>query len=105
MGEKTLVIWVNEEDHCRIVSMQQGEQGTGGCDMARVFERFCVAIDAVETQFKSMGYEYMYSEHLGYILTCPSNLGTGIRAGCLVKIPKLSVHPKFKNILQKLRLQ
>jgi len=103
--EKTLVIWVNEEDHCRIVSMQQGDQGTGGCDMTKVFERFCTAIDAVEAQFKSMGYEYMYSEHLGYILTCPSNLGTGIRAGCHVKIPKLSQHAKFPDILKKLRLQ
>jgi len=103
--EKTLVIWVNEEDHCRIVSMQQGEQGTGGNDMVKVFERFCTAIDAVETEMKRDGYEYMYSPHLGYILTCPSNLGTGIRCGCHVKIPLLSKHPKFDELLAKLRLQ
>jgi len=103
--EKTLVIWVNEEDHCRIVSMQQGEQGTGGHDMVKVFERFCTAIDAVEAEMKSDGYEYMYSPHLGYILTCPSNLGTGIRCGCHVKLPLLSKHPKFDELLAKLRLQ
>jgi len=103
--EKTLVIWVNEEDHCRIVSMQQGDQGTGGNDMVKVFERFCTAIDAVEAGMKKDGYEYMYSPHLGYILTCPSNLGTGIRCGCHVKIPLLSKHPKFGELLEKLRLQ
>jgi len=102
---KTLVIWVNEEDHCRIVSMQQGDQGTGGNDMVKVFERFCTAIDAVEAGMKKDGYEYMYSPHLGYILTCPSNLGTGIRCGCHVKIPLLSKHPKFDELLEKLRLQ
>ena len=32
----------------------------------------------------------MWNEHLGYILTCPSNLGTGLRAGVHVKIPHLS---------------
>lgn len=32
----------------------------------------------------------MWNERLGYILTCPSNLGTGLRAGVHVKIPKLS---------------
>lgn len=47
----------------------------------------------------------MWSEHLGYILACPSNLGTGIRAGVHIKIPKLSKHPKFPDILKKLRLQ
>jgi len=103
--DKTLVVWVNEEDHCRIVSMQQGDQGTGGCDMYAVFERFCKAINAVEVELKKDGYEYMFSNHLGYILTCPSNLGTGIRAGCHVKIPKLSTHDKFKDLLTKLRLQ
>eukprot|EP00495_Collosphaeridae_sp_1-RS-2012_P002266 TRINITY_DN1984_c0_g1_i1.p1 TRINITY_DN1984_c0_g1~~TRINITY_DN1984_c0_g1_i1.p1 ORF type:complete len:361 (-),score=105.95 TRINITY_DN1984_c0_g1_i1:140-1099(-) len=103
--EKTLVIWVNEEDHCRIVSMQQGDQGTGGHDMVKVFERFCTAIDAVEAEMKKDGYEYMYSSHLGYILTCPSNLGTGIRCGCHVKLPLLSKHPKFDELLAKLRLQ
>lgn len=30
------------------------------------------------------GWEFMWSERLGYILTCPSNLGTGLRASCLV---------------------
>lgn len=32
----------------------------------------------------------MWNEHLGYILTCPSNLGTGLRAGVHVRLPKLS---------------
>merc|ERR1712087_344288 len=73
--------------------------------MYAVFERFCTAINTVEEEMKQDGYEYMYSTHLGYILTCPSNLGTGIRAGCHIKIPKLSEHAEFANILKKMRLQ
>jgi len=103
--EKTLVIWVNEEDHSRIVSMQQGDQGTGGNDMGAVFKRFVDAINTVEKEMKLDGYEYMFSDHLGYILTCPSNLGTGIRAGCHVKLAKLSATPKFKDICKSMRLQ
>merc|ERR1712242_49382 len=34
------------------------------------FQRFCTAINTVETEMKKDGYEYMYSTHLGYILTC-----------------------------------
>lgn len=32
----------------------------------------------------------MWNERLGYILTCPSNLGTGLRAGVHIKLPLLS---------------
>ena len=28
----------------------------------------------------------MRNDHLGWILTCPSNLGTGLRAGAMVKV-------------------
>ena len=47
----------------------------------------------------------MWNEHLGFILTCPSNLGTGLRAGVHVKLPKLSQDERFSSILGKLRLQ
>lgn len=40
----------------------------------------------------------MWNERLGYVLTCPSNLGTGLRAGVHVKLPKLSkVHKLCKK--------
>merc|ERR1711900_70874 len=44
----------------------------------------------------------MWNEHLGYVLTCPSNLGTGLRGGVHVKLP---THAKFDEILGRLRLQ
>lgn len=47
----------------------------------------------------------MWNEHLGFILTCPSNLGTGLRGGVHVKLPKLAENDKFSEILKKLRLQ
>jgi len=97
--DKRLVIWVNEEDHARIISMQTDS------NMNTVWSRFCRAINDVETIMKGDGFEYMYSEHLGYILTCPSNLGTGIRAGVHIKIPLLSKRDEFKDVLAKLRLQ
>lgn len=47
----------------------------------------------------------MWNEHLGYVLTCPSNLGTGLRAGVHVKLPNMSKHAKFEEVLKRLRLQ
>ena len=47
----------------------------------------------------------MHNEHLGWVLTCPSNLGTGLRAGCMVKVPKFSARSDFKAVLAKMGLQ
>jgi creatine kinase len=43
----------------------------------------------VEETLKSAGYGYAYNDHLGYITTCPSNVGTGLRASVMLKLPKL----------------
>lgn len=44
----------------------------------------------VERLIQERGWEFMWNERLGYVLTCPSNLGTGLRAGVHVKLPLLS---------------
>uniref|UniRef100_A0A671MN09 Creatine kinase S-type, mitochondrial n=1 Tax=Sinocyclocheilus anshuiensis TaxID=1608454 RepID=A0A671MN09_9TELE len=98
-NEKTFLIWINEEDHTRVISMEKGG------NMKRVFERFCRGLKQVEHLIQERGWEFMWNEHLGYILTCPSNLGTGLRAGVHVRLPKLSKDPRLGKILENLRLQ
>ena len=73
--------------------------------MKRVFERFCSGLQEVEKHIQSNGHGFMWNQHLGYILTCPSNLGTGLRAGVHVKLPKLSQDSRFDEILESFRLQ
>uniref|UniRef100_A0A671TG89 creatine kinase n=1 Tax=Sinocyclocheilus anshuiensis TaxID=1608454 RepID=A0A671TG89_9TELE len=96
---KTFLVWVNEEDHLRVISMQKGG------NMKEVFNRFCTGLSKIEELFKNKGQEFMWNEHLGYVLTCPSNLGTGLRAGVHVKLPNLSKYRQFEEILKRLRLQ
>ncbi|XP_031566167.1 creatine kinase B-type-like [Actinia tenebrosa] len=98
-NNKNFLVWVNEEDHTRLISMQKGG------DMRSVFERFCRGLNEVERLIKQKNYEYMWNQHLGYILTCPSNLGTGLRAGVHVKLPNLAKEKRLDIILDKLRLQ
>ncbi|CAM4538518.1 unnamed protein product [Leuciscus chuanchicus] len=98
-NEKTFLIWINEEDHSRVISMEKGG------NMKRVFERFCRGLKEVERLIQERGWEFMWNEHLGYILTCPSNLGTGLRAGVHVRLPLLSKDLRFNKILDNLRLQ
>jgi len=54
---------------------------------------------------KNNGYDFMHNDHHGFILTCPSNLGTGLRAGAMVKLPLFSARSDFKGICGKMGLQ
>merc|ERR1712039_254128 len=51
------------------------------------------------------GSDFMHHEELGWVLTCPSNLGTGLRAGTMVKLPKLSARADWKKLIGKMGLQ
>lgn len=51
---------------------------------------FSIFVAQVERLIQEKGWEFMWNENLGYILTCPSNLGTGLRAGVHVNLPRLS---------------
>ena len=47
----------------------------------------------------------MHNNHLGFVLTCPSNLGTGLRCGCMAKLPQVSGRKDWKALLDKMKLQ
>jgi len=94
-----MVAWINEEDHLRLTSLQAG----GGLKQA--FERFARAMESVESSLAAEGYKFARSERLGYIATCPSNLGTGLRASVLLRLPLLSRHPRFQETCCGLGLQ
>mmetsp|Transcript_7280 Transcript_7280/g.18709 ORF Transcript_7280/g.18709 Transcript_7280/m.18709 type:complete len:403 (-) Transcript_7280:161-1369(-) len=81
---KTVLSWVNEEDHCRIISMEDGG------DVKNVFARFCQLSDAIKTVTVSHNKKLMYDEKLGFLGTCPSNLGTGLRASVMIVLPELN---------------
>ena len=47
----------------------------------------------------------MHNDHHGFILTCPSNLGTGLRAGAMAKLPKISARKDWRTLLDAMKLQ
>merc|ERR1712054_726585 len=106
-NSKSLFVWFGEEDHLRIVSMQGSRSGPSaeGRNIREVTARFIRACDEVQKVLKAEGYDFMHDKHLGWILTCPSNLGTGLRAGTMVNLPKLSSRPDWKKLIGSMGLQ
>lgn len=89
------MVWVNEEDQLRIISMQPG------ADIGAVFTRLCKAVESIEKVAK-----FAHDEHLGYITSCPTNLGTALRGSVHVTLPLLSKNKeKFEEIAKKYNVQ
>merc|ERR1712012_549420 len=66
----------------RIISMEKGG------DVKGVFSRLARGIKAVQESVKAeSGKDYALSEQYGYIHSCPTNLGTGMRASVHVDLP------------------
>jgi creatine kinase/arginine kinase len=94
-NNKTFLVWVNEEDQLRIISMQPGS------NIHEVFKRLSVAAAKIEEKAK-----FANDEHLGYISNCPTNLGTGLRASVHINLPKLMKNPSLhQSIADKYHVQ
>ena len=65
------IIWFGEEDQLRIMCMGKGFV------LNSVFDRLRAALTKVES---IDGIEFATSTKYGYVTSCPSNLGTGMRA-------------------------
>lgn len=92
--DKHFLVWVNEEDSLRIISMQMGG------DLLAVFDRLSRAVHTLEKKLS-----FAYDEHLGYLSSCPTNLGTALRASFHVALPKISKRSNFNELCKSLGLQ
>merc|ERR1712198_5351 len=99
---KTFLTWVNEEDQLRIISMQKGG------DVRGVFDRLARGIKAVGDSVKAeSGKEFQLDPRLGYLHSCPTNLGTGMRASVHIDLPGWTKEglPALKARCEELSLQ
>ena len=92
-NDKKFLVWISEEDSMRIISMQQG------ADVAEVFNRLAKALEHINQKIN-----FAFDDIRGYHTTCPTNLGTAMRASVHIKIPKLSAQPNFEEVCKELGL-
>jgi adenylate kinase family enzyme/protein-arginine kinase len=79
--DKGFIIWVGEEDHLRIMCMKKGTV------LNEVFDRLKSALDVVNG---IEGLEFAVSGDYGVVTSCPTNLGTGMRASLHIALPNLT---------------
>ncbi len=71
-------IMVNEEDHLRIQTLLPGLQLWNAWELANKLD------DYIGSKL-----QYAFSEKLGYLTGCPTNMGTGMRASVMLHLPVL----------------
>ena len=72
-----------------------------GADIREVFERLSRAASGIEQVAR-----FSHNDHLGYITSCPTNLGTALRASVHIHLPELAKDwPKFEAIAKEWNVQ
>lgn len=87
--DESVSIMLNEEDHLRIQCLYPGLQVVEAWEAAN-------QIDDIFEQY----VEYAFDERHGYLTSCPTNVGTGIRASVMMHLPALVLTQQINRILQ-----
>lgn len=81
-------IMVNEEDHLRLQTLRAGFQ----------LDPCYQAANMLDDELGSV-LEFAFSDSLGYLTACPTNVGTGLRASVLAHLPALVLTRRIKKVL------
>jgi len=93
-NDNKTVIMLGEEDHIRIQSM------TVGFDLETAFLNAKKISDDIVTD-----HSIAWRRDFGFLTSCPTNLGTGMRASVMMFLPALSITGKMERIADQLSNQ
>lgn len=82
-------VMLNEEDHLRIQGLQSG----------LALEAAYAEVDTLDSE---LGQRLAFAFHpqFGYLTSCPTNVGTGLRASVLIHLPGLVLTKEITKVLQ-----
>jgi protein arginine kinase len=86
---QSIALMLNEEDHLRMQAIRPGMSLRGA------FESLSAIDDDLENAL-----ELAFDHELGYLTTCPTNLGTGLRASAMLHLPALVLSDQIGQVLQ-----
>ncbi|MBB6451426.1 protein arginine kinase [Geomicrobium halophilum] len=87
-NDESVSMMVNEEDHLRIQCLFSGFQLGPGYKVASDLD------DWIESYV-----DYAFDEKKGYLTSCPTNVGTGLRASVMMHLPALTTTKQLNRIL------
>lgn len=86
--DKKISIMLNEEDHIRIQTLDKGMSLKECWNLSNKID------DVIEE-----AVDYAFDTELGYVTSCPTNIGTGMRASVMIHLPALSITNQIEKLL------
>lgn len=86
--DQSISIMVNEEDHLRIQCMLPGLQ------LQKAYELADKTDDLLEESLS-----YAFDSEIGYLTSCPTNAGTGLRASVMLHLPALTANHQMNSLV------
>lgn len=86
-ADESISIMINEEDHIRIQHL------ASGLKLKEVLERSNHIDDLLEETL-----DFAFDEKRGYLTSCPTNVGTGMRASVMMHLPALVLTQQLNRI-------
>lgn len=87
--QEIMSIMVNEEDHLRLQTLRSGFQ------LKAALEEISRLDDDLEERL-----DYAFLPTVGYLTSCPTNVGTGLRASVMLHLPGLVIANQITQVLQ-----
>jgi protein arginine kinase len=87
-NDQTISIMMNEEDHMRLQVL------LAGSNLRKAWQ----LIDTIDQQLEKK-VTFAFTNQLGYLTACPTNVGTGIRCSVMVHLPALVITRKIDKVL------
>ncbi|MEG1646738.1 MAG: protein arginine kinase [Clostridia bacterium] len=86
--DESISVMINEEDHIRAQCVLKGLNLESAYDVINKLD------DLLNEKIN-----YAYDNELGYLTSCPTNLGTGMRASVMLFLPALTITGNISNII------
>ncbi len=87
--DESISIMINEEDHLRMQVL------VSGFNLRSSWQRISAIDDDLSKELS-----FAYLPDLGYLTACPTNVGTGLRASCMLHLPALILTKRINKILE-----
>ena len=86
--DENMSIMLMEEDHIRLQVIM------GGMKLKEAYETATKVDDVIDESVK-----YAFSKDFGYLTSCPTNTGTGMRASVMMHLPALTMTDNIQRII------
>ncbi|XP_059186500.1 zgc:172076 [Centropristis striata] len=94
----SLVVWVNMEDHLRLVSTRDD------ANITEAFKCICINLQKLEKFYSELRHSFTWKQQLGWVSSSPADVGTGLRIRVHLRLQHLPKHRRLQDVLQRLRI-